>query len=322
MAATEQPKPIARRKEVQRMPLDRKAAVFPKVAVVVLNYNGKELAERCLRSVVDSPYPSKDVILVDNASTDGSAEYLRALFPSALVLECVNNLGIAGGRNRGLREAVRRGNDYVLSLDNDACIDSHLIEELVAVAESDPRIGVVGPKTYNDDDSGKIQCAGGRITYTQNVCSERGSGEEDRGQYEKVEDVDYIPGFGFMARREVFERLNFLDESLSGWGHDDTDFCIRARRLGYRVVYVPRAVMRHRGSATIGIYTPEKKYLEAVNSIYLVRKHGKIKDCLKYTFFAGFGLIYALVVQTPRGNHKAVFAKARGMWDGLRKPMA
>jgi GT2 family glycosyltransferase len=300
----------------------KKGQDLPNVGIVILNRNGKALAERCLRSVMDSPYANKDIILVDNASTDGSVEYFRVRFPCLLILECNENLGITGGRNRGFREAVRRGNDYVLSLDNDAYIDAHLIEELVAVAESDPRIGVLGPKAYSDDGSGKIQCAGGWITYTQNVCAERGLGETDRGQYDKVEAVDYFPGFGFMARREVFERLNFLDENLIGWGHDDTDFCIRASQLEYQVMYVPQAVMWHRGSATIGLYTPQKKYLEAINSVYLVRKHGNFKDCLKYAFFAGFGLVYALAVQTPRGNHKAVFAKARGIWDGLRKPMS
>ena len=304
------------------MPSDPKPLGCPRVAVVVLNYNGKELAERCLRSIVDSPYANKDVILVDNASTDGSVEYLRALFPSIFILECHINRGSVVGRNRGFREAIRRGSNYVLSLDNDAHVDAHLIEELVAVAASDPRIGVLGPKTYNDDGSGTIQCAGGWIKYTQNVTSERGAGESDRGQYDRIEDVDYFPCCGFMARREVFERLNCLDESFSGYGHDDTDFCMRAVRLGYRVVYVPRAVMWHRGSATIGSYSPRKKYSEAVNSVHFVRRYGRIKDCLKYAFFAGFGLIYALVVQTPRGNHKAVFAKARGIWDGLRKPMA
>jgi hypothetical protein len=172
-----------------------------------------------------------------------------------------------------------------------------------------------------DDASGRMQCAGGTITYTQNVCSERGRGQTDRGQYSRIEDVDYFPGFGFMARREVFEKLNFLDECFYGYGHEDTDFCVRATRLGYRVVYVPDAVMWHRGSATIGDYSPRKKYLEAVNSVYFVRKYGTAKDFIKYAFFAGFGLLYALFIQSFRGNGRAVFAKARGVWDGLRKPI-
>lgn len=300
---------------------DFRTRAFPKVGIVILNYNGKALVERCLRSVAESPYANKEVIVVDNASTDGSAEYLRAWFPDVLILENAENLGIAGGRNRGFREAIRRRCDYILSLDNDARIDGQLIDELVKVAESDSHIGVVGPKTYADDDSRTIQCAGGRITYTQNVCAQRGLGEADRGQYDKIEDVDYFPGFGFMARRDVFEKLNFVDENFYGYGHEDSDFCVRATQLGYRVVYVPKALLWHRGSSTIGGYSPRKKYLEAVNSAYFVRKYGTPKDRMKYAFFAGFGLIYALAVQSLRGNHRAVFAKARGIWDGLHKPL-
>ena len=100
----------------------------PKVAVVILNHNGKFLAERCLRSVVASPYTNKEILLVDNASTDHSPEHLRTVFPDIVVLNNSENLGVAGGRNRGFREAVGRGNDYVLSLDNDAYIDPHLID--------------------------------------------------------------------------------------------------------------------------------------------------------------------------------------------------
>jgi hypothetical protein len=298
------------------------ARAQPKVGVVVLNQNGKELAAICVRSVQEATYASKEIIVVDNASSDGSVPHLRGLFPDVTVVANGENLGVTGGRNRGFREAARRGADYILSLDNDARIERSLIDRLVEVAESDQGIGVVGPKTYADDGSGKLQCTGGRITYTQNVCSERGSGEIDRGQYDRIEDMDYFPGCGFMARRELFETLDFLDERFYGYGHEDTDFCTRAARRGCRVVYVPKAVMWHRGSTTMGGYSPRRKYLEAVNSVYFVRKYGTASQCIKYAFFAGFGLVYALLAQSPRGNQRAVFAKARGLWDGLRKPLS
>ncbi len=293
----------------------------PKVGIVVLNHNGKTLAETCLRSVAEAVYPHKDVILVDNASTDGSIYYLRARFPEVEIVANTENLGVAGGRNVGFRKAVQRRNDYVLSLDNDTVIDPQLIDVLVTTADADARIGVVGPKTYETGCDRVIQCAGGSITYAQNVCAQRGAGEVDKGQYDRVQEVDYFPGFGFMARREVFEQLHFVDERFYGYGHEDTDFCLRAARLGYRVVYVPKAIMWHHGSATIGAYTPRKKYLEAVNSVYFVRKYGRPQEQLKYACVAGLGLAYALIAQGMQGNHRAVFAKARGMWDGLRKPI-
>ena len=101
------------------------------------------------------------------------------------------------------------------------------------------------------------------------------------------------------------KQLDLLDETFYGLGYEDTDFCMRAVRSGYRVVYVPRAVMWHVGSATIGRYSPHKKYCEAVNSVYLVRRYGTLKDRAKFAFFVGFGLIYALIVQSVRGNHRA-----------------
>jgi GT2 family glycosyltransferase len=294
----------------------------PKVTVVILNHNGRRLAERCLSSVVKSSYQNIDIILVDNASTDDSVDHISEHFPDVQILVNTENLGVAGGRNCGFRAAVRRQSDYVLSLDNDTHIHPALIEELVTIAESDAKIGILGPKVYADDGSQTIQCAGGQITYTQNLCSERGAGERDRGQYDRIDEVDYFPGFGFMTRREVFEQLNFLDETFYGYGHEDTDFCIRARQIGYRIVYVPTAIMWHQGSATIGNYSARKKYLEAVNSAYCVRKYGTPRQQAKYFFFAGFGLIYALFVQSLRGNHQAVFAKARGIWEGSLKPLS
>ena len=98
-------------------------AKLPKVGVVILNYNGKSLAEQCIRSVLNSGYPEKEIILVDNASTDGSLDYFRGLFPDVYGLANKENLGIAGGRNQGFIEAIRRGADYVLSLDNDTRIE-------------------------------------------------------------------------------------------------------------------------------------------------------------------------------------------------------
>jgi len=294
----------------------------PRLAAVVLNHNGKKLAERCLRSVLEDGLEERDVILVDNASTDGSVAHIRDRFPDVVVLESRDNLGVTGGRNLGFREAVRRGADHVLSLDNDTVVLPPCVGALTRALESDARIAVVGPKTYMDEERTRVlQCVGGAIDFTENVTREMGAGEVDTGQYDEPRDVGYFPGSGFMARAAVMEQLGYLDESFHGYGHEDTDFCFRAARRGYRIVYVPGAAMRHGGTSTMGGYSPRRKYLEAVNSVYFVRKYASPIQSCKYAFYAGFGLIFALAVQAPRGNAMAVVAKARGMWRGLFKPI-
>lgn len=301
--------------------IEKKTATsFPTVAIVVLNYNGKAYTEACLHSLDASPYPNKSIFVVDNASTDNSVAYLRSHFPTVTFIENKENLGVTGGRNSGFRAAVKQGADFILSLDNDARIDPQAIDELVAVA-ANPRIGILGPKTYHGDDSGLLQCTGGHITYTENVTAERGTNESDRGQYDQIEDVDYFPGCAFMARREVFTALNFLDESFHGYGHEDTDFCTRAAYIGYRIVYVPKAIVWHGGSSTIGSYSPRKKYLEAINSMYYVRKYGNFLQRTKYFLYAVVGLIPAFIIQARHGNQKAVLAKAKGLWHGYKKPL-
>ena len=301
---------------------DKPKDSLPTVAIVVLNYNGKKLTENCLRSLEASPYPFKSIFVVDNASTDGSVAYLRSHFPTITFIENKQNLGVTGGRNSGFKAAATRGADFIFSLDNDARIDPYAIDELIAVAVKNPRIGIVGPKTYHGDDSGLLQCTGGYITYTENVTAEQGTDKCDRGQYDKIQDVDYFPGCAFIARREVFTTLNFLDESFHGYGHEDTDFCTRAAHIGYRIVYVPKAVVWHGGSSTIGSYSPRKKYLEAINSMYYVRKYGNFFQRTKYFLYAVVGLIPACIIQARHNNQKAVFAKAKGLWHGLQKPIS
>ena len=302
-------------------PLPVSRSPLPTVGIVILNHNGKALTETCLRSLLASPYPNKSIFVVDNASTDGSVSYLRSRHPQVTFIENTENLGVTSGRNSGFKAAAKQGVDYILSLDNDARIDSQAIDELIAIASANPRIGILGPKTYHDDGSDLLQCTGGHITYTQNVTAERGTDECDRGQYDTLEDVDYFPGCAFIARRQVFEALNFLDESFQGYGHEDTDFCTRAAHIGYRIVYVPKAVVWHGGSSTIGSYSPRKKYLEAVNSMYYVRKYGNFIQKTKYFLYAVVGLIPAFLIQMRHNNQKAVSAKAKGLWAGFKKPL-
>ena len=125
---------------------------YSKVTIILLNWNGKEDTIECLESLKHITYPNYEILLVDNGSTDGSVECFRERYPGMEIIENGENLGFAEGNNVGIRRAMDEGADYVLLLNNDTVVDPEFLGELVKVGESDPKIGIVGPKIcyYNN----------------------------------------------------------------------------------------------------------------------------------------------------------------------------
>src|SRR5262245_26409687 len=153
----------------------------PRVAAVVVNYNGKEVTLQALESLRGMTYPACDLIVVDNGSTDGSREAVAAAFPEVEQVRVEVNRGSAAGYARGYQVAFERGYDYVLLLNNDIEVHPRMLDELVAVAESDPAIGCVGPKCYFFGERERLWSAGGVLRFRESITRERGYGEIDRG---------------------------------------------------------------------------------------------------------------------------------------------
>jgi GT2 family glycosyltransferase len=222
------------------------------VAVVILTWNGKALALDCLRSLEAVTTPDVRVMVVDNASTDGTVEAIRARYGER-VSTVVNssNLGYAGGNNVGIRKALDEGARFVLLLNNDTTVDPAFIEELLAPLRESNTIGIAAPKIYFAQPANRIWYAGGEISFWKGTARHTGIRRTDRGQYDEPRDVAYATGCALLARREVFERVGLLDESYRAY-FEDADLCMRARRAGFRVRYVPRARVWHRISASTG----------------------------------------------------------------------
>lgn len=224
----------------------------PLVSVVVLSYRSADFLPSCLRALGASDYSRMEVLVVDNASPDHSAEVARQtaeeLELGVKLLPLARNLGCAGGNNVGWRES--RG-EFVIFLNPDAEVRPDTIRELVRPMMEDPTIGVTGAKIYWPG-TRRIQHAGGRI-YPNAMTDHWGKGEEDHGQHDVPRDVDYVTGAGFAVRRCVLERLHGFDEEYFPAYYEETDLCVRARRLGYRVRYIPSAVIDHHESVTLGV---------------------------------------------------------------------
>lgn len=213
----------------------------PKVSIIIVNWNGKYLLKNCLNSIKDwTSYFNYDVIVIDNGSADGSVEMLRKEFPLVKLVINKENVGFAKANNQGIRRALSNDADYVLLLNNDTkVIHCDWLENMVRVAEADSKNGIVGCKLIFPN--GEIQHAGGYVNI-------KGSHHYTEG--DKIKEVDYVTGAAFLIKREVIEKIGFFDEGFSPLYAEEVDYCIRAKRSGYKVIYSPKTVIVHYTGAT------------------------------------------------------------------------
>ncbi len=296
-------------------------AAAPRVAAIVLNFNGREITLEAIGSLRRMTYPDFDILHVDNGSTDGSTEAVTEAYPEVRTVGVEENIGPAGGLNLGMRAAFDAGYDYLLFLNNDIEAAPEMLTELVRVAESSPEIACVGPKTYYYADRARLWSAGGILRFRESATRERGMGEMDRGQYERVEEVDYINGCAMLIERGPLEEVGYWDPQFQLAG-EDADLCMRLKEKGYRCVYVPTARLWHMVAFTTGDYVARRTFGTGRSAALFVRRYGRFKDWLSFLAAMGAALPLAFLRELPRGNQGAVWAKAKGVVAGLREPLS
>ncbi len=228
------------------------SAVPPKVVAVVLTWNGRDLTLDCLRSLEAIATPNVRVMVVDNASSDGTVDAVRARYGDRVdVMVNPSNLGFAAGNNAGIRRSLDDGARFVLLLNNDTTVAPDFIDELLVAMQESNTIGIAAPKIYYSMPANRIWYAGGEISLWKGTARHLGIREIDSGQHDRPRDVGYASGCALFARREVFERVGLLDESYRAY-FEDADLCMRAARASFRIRYVPSAKVWHRISASTG----------------------------------------------------------------------
>jgi GT2 family glycosyltransferase len=270
--------------------------------VIIVNWNGKELLHRCLRSFFDNTSDSHcRVVVVDNASTDGSVEMVQQNYSQIDVICNSVNTGFSKANNQGIRYALQKGAKQVLLLNNDVEIaGKKWFEEFTAVLESNNKIGIVGCKLLFAD--GTLQYAGGlvklRVPYNRGEC------QKDIGQYDCVASVDYVTGAALMIKAEVIRKIGFLDEGFSPLYYEDTDWCVRAKLYGYTVVYTPKPTfIHHCGASSNKLGDARKRYYAKRSFIRFVLLNYPTKDIIKRTlWFESREAIRCLVVKPGSGK--------------------
>lgn len=250
--------------------------------ILVLNWNGKEDTLECLRSLSSVTYEHTSTVLIDNGSTDDSIPAVRREFPELVVLENRQNLGFAGGNNVGIRYALEQGADYILLLNNDTEVDPRFIDFLVAAAEIHPDAAMLAPKIYYHSDPSRIWYAGASWHDDIMNFQMRGADLIDDGtEYSQVAETDIAVGCALFARATAIARIGLMHEEFFLL-HEESDWCYRAKRAGYKIVFVPDSKIWHKVSVSFGgSDSPLTRYFEIRNRLLWVERNRSFWQLLR-----------------------------------------
>ncbi len=244
--------------------------LFPRVAVIVVNWNRRDLLREALDSLLRQDYPAEavEIIVVDNGSDDGSAELVASRYPQVRLLRNQENRGFCAANNQGIQAASASA--YIALLNNDAVADPHWLSAMVELAGKHPEAGMIAAKIVVHDQPEIIDKAG-HVIYWDGQNRGRGAGERDEGQYDHTEEVLWPDGCAALYRRELLAELGGFDEDFFAYA-DDAELGLRARLAGWTCWYAPGAVVRHRRGATLGLDNLRRIELIERNRIWLVAK--------------------------------------------------
>lgn len=288
----------------------------PLVTVIILNWNGKDDTVECLESLRKVTYPNYKVLLVDNASTDGFAEYFKGKYPDIEIIVNPENLGFAGGNNVGIRHALQQGADYLLLLNNDTVVYPDFLGGLVDVGESDARAAIMGPKICFYSDPEKVWSAGGTINMFTGRIGNDGEGLA-QGGLKGVREVDYVSGCALLIKSGVAGHIGPMDEDYFLY-FEEADWNLRARRLGYACVMDNDVRILHKSGAAVKKIKGSDYYYTVRNLPRFVSRNGKWYHKIVFypLFFARYAASY--VLHRARGEREICRGIVRGMADFMK----
>jgi len=256
----------------------KKTSNLPQISIIVLNWNGKKYIRKCLKSIFNSNYPKDklEVIVVDNASIDGSDRIVENEFPSAILIKNSKNLGFCKANNIGIKRST---GDIIVLLNNDTFVDKNWLIEIIK-AMNKSNVGVVGCRLLYPN--GKvIQSCGCKeifLGYWEHIAAGL---RTEKFDCEDEFEVDYVSGAALAIKRKVLESIGLLDSSF--WAYvEDVDLCYRAKRAGYKVVIAPKAIVYHYGSASWRKFPLKQLFLQYRNRIIFIWKNYKGICLLRY----------------------------------------
>lgn len=256
---------------------------MPQVAIVILNWNGKKFLEKFLRSVVDTTYSNKRIILADNASTDDSVSFVQQTYPQVEIIQNNSNEGFAKGYNTALKQMQ---SDYYVLLNSDVEVTPGWVEPVIRLMESDNKIAACQPKLLAYDDKSRFEYAGASGGWIDKLGYPFTRGrvfedcEKDKGQYDDAQECFWASGAALFVQSAVYHELGGLDEYF--FAHqEEIDLCWRMKLAGYKVYVQPASVVYHVGGGTLPKGNSRKTYLNFRNNLIMLYKNLSPADRIK-----------------------------------------
>jgi len=236
----------------------------PKVAIIVLNWNGLGDTLECIESVLDQEYNNFFIIVVDNGSTDDSPAIIHERYPFITILKNENNTGFSLGNNSGMKKAFELGADYVWLLNNDTIVEADTLTRLVNTSAGLPDVGMISPTIYYYDQRDTIQFCGSYIDWERKCIIKM----DDFIGFPNGHDVS-LWGTALLIKKEIIEKIGFLNEKYFAY-HEDEEYSMRVARAGYKSMVEPQAKIYHKNSRSTGSNdAPLQVFLRSRNIFFL-----------------------------------------------------
>lgn len=289
---------------------------MPKVAIIILNWNGLADTIECLKSIMQLDYITFEVLVVDNASSDGSVDAIKLAYPNVNILCNDKNLGYTGGNNIALRYALEKDYEYFWLLNNDTVVDSCSLAEMLTIAENSSNVGLLSPVIYYYDNPEEIQFCGSYVDF-MNYNVKHFESIDDYFMSANISEIS-LWGTALLIKRRVVENIGLLDDNLFAY-YEDCDYSCRALRAGFKNIVIPKAKVFHKDSRSTGSRTaPLQVYLRFRNNYLFWKKN--ISGTDRFFFFCkALGSTVSYVSELNKKNLlESADACLDGFWHGVR----
>lgn len=293
---------------------------LPLIYAITLNWNQRVETLDCLQSLSNLEYTNIQLLLVDNASTDGTADAVYKCFPHVKIITNKKNLGFGAGFNVGIRYALEQGAEHILIINNDARLAPDALRQMLALNQ--PDVGIIAPKIYYASNPQHIWSLGGmRHPLTYEMTND-GRGQIDRGQWQQILERDYFVGCILLFSAKMLKEIGLFDEAFFLY-YEDSDLSLRARQAGYRLLLCPLAHGWHKVALSSGgSDSPSERYWMARSSVGFFYKHTsgwRWAVVIPYRFASAVKTVIRLIT---RGKGEAAKSYLRGLkhgWQSVRK---